>query len=114
MKVTLGALMCVVVLLFVLKNAPMYSFTWNPDDEYFADSNDTAYDLQRLPNLTSLRWPNYRRPKHIPNITKDSFGVALSRQNMEIFHALMEVIRGVMVDLGLNDQWFLTGGSLIG
>ncbi len=114
MKITLGALMCLMILFLAHQNGTINTFTWYLDDEYFADSSDAVHDLQRLPSSTSIRWPNYRCPQNVPNINEDRFGVALSRQNMEIFHTLMGVIRGVMVDLELNDQWFLTGGSLIG
>ncbi len=114
MKVTLGAVMCFMVVYVFVQNSSTNTFTWDPDDEYYADSSDAARDLQRLPSLTSIRWPTYTRPKHVPNINEDRFGVALSRRNKEIFHTLMGVIPGVVVDLELNDQWFLAGGSLLG
>ncbi len=73
--------------------------------------------LELLPNLTALRWPEYQRPKSLKTVDEiraDRFGVVLSEPDIRIFQALLELFRGIMIELGLNDKWFLMAGTLVG
>ena len=72
----------------------------------------TGPDLELLPNLTALPWPKMNRPNKIATFT--GFDIALTIGSYQTFQALLLKFQSVMISLNLQDQWFLTAGTLIG
>ncbi|VDN96251.1 unnamed protein product [Rodentolepis nana] len=75
---------------------------------------DRGPDLKSLPDLSSMQWPYSTRPNFTRRSTGKYFDLKLSQGQYNSFKKLLNEFQRVMIALNLQDQWFLSAGSLIG
>ncbi|KAL5110629.1 hypothetical protein TcWFU_007231 [Taenia crassiceps] len=75
---------------------------------------DEGPNLLRLPNLTSISWPQHKRPNFTRRSVGMGFELKLSEGQYKSLERLLRVFESVMISLQLQDQWFLAAGTLIG
>lgn len=88
-----------------------------PEGNAYIVRSNTGPDLRRLPNLTNITWPDLypRASMRPPGVHHHRpFSIPISSGQHNILLSLLSVFETVMIELNLQDKWFLTGGSLIG
>ncbi len=74
-------------------------------------------NLALLPNLTAIAWPNLARPTSSDTnasfLTKP-FETAITEEQRATFDDLLAQFENLMIQLDLQDQWFMVAGTLIG
>nr|CDS31737.1 lipopolysaccharide choline [Hymenolepis microstoma] len=75
---------------------------------------DRGPDLKSLPDLSSISWPYSTRPNFTRRSTGKYFDLKLSQGQYNSFKRLLNEFQRVMISLNLQNQWFLSAGSLIG
>lgn len=73
--------------------------------------------LQKLPNLAAINWPVLIRVNDSDpqgSISASPFEIELSGRNRATLTQLMDEFQRLMVRLRLQDQWFMSAGTLLG
>ncbi len=74
-------------------------------------------NFDQLPNLTLLSWPNLNRPtRSDPNTSFHTkpFETAITEKHRAVFAELLNTFQSIMIEAGLQDQWFMVAGTLLG
>ena len=75
---------------------------------------NTGPSLHKLPNLSTISWPQYKRPNYTRTTTGSGFNLKLSEGQHESLQYLLREFERIMISLELHDQWFLGAGTLLG
>ena len=75
---------------------------------------DRGPNLSLLPDLSSIRWPDAKRPNHTRRATGTGFDIKLGPGQYRSLEILLKRFEQLMIELKLQDQWFICAGSLIG
>lgn len=87
--------------------------TFTNSDPYLV-LQDRGPDLESLPDLSSMSWPYSIRPNFTRTSTGKYFDLKLSQGQYNSLKRLLNEFQRVMISLKLQNQWFLSAGSLIG
>ncbi len=116
-----AALLVIVILRYFLivrrKTFQVHTFSVPHNFSEFEVLPKTGPNTTRLPNLLNISWPNFDRPgvSTLRQVAQTPpFGVAISANVRETMDKLLKAFEGVMLELGLQDKWFMTGGTLVG